>query len=750
MAGVAALAIAHTSAAQATKGPPRPSVSVLSNRADLISGGDALVAVSVPKALATSKLRLVVQRGKRRRSATRALTRQSDGRYMGVVTNLPLGRSTLTAIAGGRTSPAAVVVNHPNGGPVFAGPQLQPWLCQKTAKDAQCNQPPEYTYVYKSTDSNKPALQPYNPQSPPADVAITTTDQGVKVPFVVRVETGYQDRDQYKIATLFQPGKAWTAEDPQPQFNHKLVITHGYGCAASYKTGSAPDVYGAPTLGIPGVDTIVGLLSGDVGATALGRGFAVMSTALNNNSHNCNIALQAESLVMAKEHLIETYGTLRYTIANGCSGGSVTQQQVANAYPGVYQGLTPQCSYPDTFSPGAQFADLHMLRLYFENNGKWGPGIAWLPTQFGVVEGHLTHLNAITADEGLFKSAVFPTYPCSGLSDQQRYNPQSNPGGPRCSVLDLMINVLGPRPKSVWSPMEQAIGRGFAGQPFGNAGIQYGFEALRSGQITTAQFVDLNAKIGGGDIDLNPTAERLQGDAASLANAYRSGALNQANHLDRVAMINLSGPDPGLAHDFAHALWMPKRLLREHGQRRNYVMWFGQFPILGDPDYARQALLAMDRWLARVEKDDSSKPLAEKIIDDKPSDLQDRCSQIPGLELVALPGFGKICELDLVRTALGTPRTMAGGDDTGDVNACRLEPLRRSHYGAAFTDAQWAQMQQAFPGGVCDWTKPGIGQQRTIAWQTYQDRAGRVIYGGRKLGQPPARSGGGWASAAFR
>ncbi len=726
----------------------RPSVSVLSNRADLLSGGDALVQVNVPKALADKPLRLVLQRGKRKpRNLSHAFNGTSGTKRVALVTGLPLGRSLLKVRIGGRTSPSAVVINHPNGGPVIAGPQLQPWTCQPTAKDAQCNQPPTYRYVYASTDSNKPDLQPYNPQSPPDDVATTTTDEGVKVPFIVRVETGYQDRDQYKIATLFQPGKPWTATQPQEQFNRKLVVTHGYGCGASYKVGSAPDVYGAATLGIPGVDTLVKAFSGDVGKEALGRGFAVMSTALNNNSHNCNIALQAESLLMAKEHLIETYGPLRYTIASGCSGGSVTQQQVANAYPGIYQGLTPQCSYPDTFSPGAQFADLHMLRLYFENSGKWGPGISWLPTQFGVVEGHLTHLNAITADEGLFKSAVFPTYACSGLSNEQRYNPQTNPGGPRCSVLDTMINVLGPRPKEVWSATEQKIGRGFAGQPFGNAGIQYGLEALRQGEITAAQFVDLNARVGGGDIDLNPTETRIQGDPASLANAYRSGALNQANHLDEVAMINLSGPDPGLAHDFSHALWMPKRLLREHGHRRNYVMWFGHFPILGDPDWARRSLIAMDRWLARVEKDDSDKSLPRKIIDNKPSNLNDRCSQIPGLELVALPGLGKVCELDLVRTALGTPRTMAGGDDTGDVNACQLKPLTRSDYGVTFTDEQWTALQRAFPTGVCDWTKPGIGQQRTIAWQTYQDRKGRVVYGGRRLGPPPARSGGGWSSA---
>src|SRR3546814_15031330 len=89
-----------------------------------------------------------------------------------------------------------------------------------------------------------------------------------------------------------------------------------------------------------------------------------MSTALDNSSHACNVALQAESLIMAKEHLIEQYGTLRYTIGTGCSGGSLAQQWIANAYPGIYQGILPTCSFADAWSTATQFADYHLLPAY--------------------------------------------------------------------------------------------------------------------------------------------------------------------------------------------------------------------------------------------------------------------------------------------------------------------------------------------------------------------------------------------------
>ena len=90
---------------------------------------------------------------------------------------------------------------------------------------------------------------------------------------------------------------------------------------------------------------------------ALGLGFAVASTALDNLGHNCNVVTQAESLVMVKERLVEQYGELRYTLGTGCSGGSITQHHVANAYPGVYQGLIVTCSYPDVFTTAVQFAE---------------------------------------------------------------------------------------------------------------------------------------------------------------------------------------------------------------------------------------------------------------------------------------------------------------------------------------------------------------------------------------------------------
>jgi len=710
MLRAALLLLALTPAVALAK--PRPiQIKTLSNRADLISDGQALVQVTLPRGAKARTLQVTLNGS----DVSSAFQRRAGGRIEAVVGGLKLGANTLKATAKRARGAQLTITNHPNGGPIFGGPQVQPWQCQHGAVDAQCNQPPQYTYLYRSTDPTKAGLQPYDPKNPPSDVATTTTDEGMTVPFIVRQELGYQDRDQYQILTLYTPGKDWSRWHPQQQFNHKLLVTGGGGCGGDYHTGTAP------------LDDLSGTLPTTPGytqsyITALGKGFAVMSTALDNTGHNCNVATEAESLMMAKERLIENYGDIRYTIGTGCSGGSIVQQTVANAYPGaIYDGLVITCAYPDTLSAGAQFADYHLLRGYFEDPSRWGSGVLWPPVQWGPVEGRPDPVNAITADEGLFKGATNPVGDC--VPADKAYNPQSNPGGVRCSILDYMINILGPRPPSVWSDMERRVGHGFAGQPFGNVGIQYGLSTLQQGLITAQQFADLNANLGGGDVDLNLTPTRINGDDTAVSNAYRSGLINEMEHMRGVAIIDHAGPDPGAAHDYVHTWWIRDRLDRAQGDHSNHVLWFGPTPLIGMPTWPTDAMLAMDRWLRAVEKDHSNVSRARKIADDRPADIHDEC-------------LADICK-QTVATRYGTPRSVAGEAEFNDIVKCALRPLRREDYSVSLTDAEWAQLQKAFPAGVCDWSSPGVGQGHNVAWLTYQDAAGNVIYGGRPMPPPP-------------
>lgn len=743
-----------------------PTLKVLSNRADLISGGNVLVEAVPPAGIAPEALNILLNGN----DATSSFVRTANGRFIARLDGLIVGENTLSAAVNG-VSTELTLRNHPQGGPVFAGPQLQPWRCRNAAAvDAQCNQDPEFSWHYLPEGGD--ALMSYDPANPAADVAMTQTDSGETVPFIVRREIGYLDRDQYKIAMLYQPNLSWTAAAPQPQFNGKLLITHGASCGVDYETGGAPSVLKYNPLDFAGLeDPITGSgpppLSEDSAVYALGRGYAVMSTALNNSGHNCDLPLQAESMVMAKEHLIEQYGELRYTIGTGCSGGALAAQWVANAYPGIYQGILPTCSFPDTWSTATQFVDYHGLLIYFgiHDFEEFPPDyfdflsagrIPWLPSQMADVMGHVTVVNAQVSEQAQFHVAVPDDRSgCGGVSDEQLYHPETNPNGVRCSIVDASINVFGPRPPEDWIAAETAAGRGFAGFPLDNVGVQYGLAALQQGQITPDQFIDLNRNVGGLDIDTRPTTERTPASQPALANAYRSGMINVGNNLDQTAIIDCRGPDPGLFHDAYRAFAIRARLDREHGHHDNHVIWGGPVPIIGDAQCAYNSLVAMDEWLSAVEADTSALPLAQKLTANKPSSLADACWDGTGnLDAPVL------CPEALL-TVYGTPRMVAGDAITTDTNKCELKAIDPQDYvlhvqgvpvpgsPPLLSEAQLESLSEIFPDGVCDYSKPGVSFQGTIPWMSYSNEQGAVVYGGEPMPPAPTNSGLGWMSESF-
>jgi hypothetical protein len=175
---------------------------------------------------------------------------------------------------------------------------------------------------------------------------------------------------------------------------------------------------------------------------------------------------------------------------------------------------------------------------------------------------------------------------------------------------------------------------------------------------------------------------------------------------------------------------MRARLEHNFGTAANQILWRGQAPLIGDPSFADESVFAMDRWLARVHADHRNVPLARKIIQDRPGTVAPRCTDGQGREVPS-----EVC--DQTVSSYGTPRQGADGPLAEDVMKCQLKPMRRDDYPVSFTDDQWRRLEQAFPGGVCDYSKPGISQHGTTQWLTYQGKRGRVIYGGKRMGRPP-------------
>jgi hypothetical protein len=679
-------------------------LSTLSNRADLISGGDALMQVSLPAPAAG----LTVLVGDR--DVTSAFSAKDPLHYVGLVDGLTVGPNVVTAKTADGQGARLVVVNHDIRGPVFSGPQIQPWYCLPDATDAQCSRPVAYTYQYKSSSSGNFAA--YDPSNPPSDVATTTTDQGKTVPYIVRIEKGVMDRGPYAIAVLLEPGTTFTRDTGPPAWNHKVYEWYGAGCSMAHQEGVAPDVMQ------------------DLG---LSKGFAVMSTALSDNTWSCNIAVQAESIMMAKEHLIETYGDVRYLFGYGCSGGSIASLQVANAYPGLINGVIVLCTMPDV--PTLDLLDCTSFLRYFNDPRQWKPGVVWTEASMAAAMGMASTSVCHTWVEAYHYPEAFN--PKTGVGcgvtanePAKVYDPVTNPTGLRCSLQDYMGNVFPTRPETMWEAVERSIGHGFAGRPYDNVGVQYGLRALQSGKISAAQFADLNAKIGAVGIDWTNQPARVASDPATLATAYRSGFVNEGNFLDQVPIIDTPGYIPGdryEIHDNTKSWALRARLDHFNGGHDSQVLWYGPEGRFQD------SFGTMDTWLSNIEHDTRDVPKEQKVAEDRPELARDVCYYPDGNTLGAC---------DAVFGPAGNPRWAAGGSIAQDVMKCQLKPLVRTDYGStAFADAEWAGLQTAFPDGVCDWSKDGVSQQPTVAWQGYENGPGGVGLGdapvSEALADPP-------------
>lgn len=695
-------------------------LAVLSTRPDLVSDSDVLLGLDLPEDVSASEVKISL-------NGSDISNAFQDESGMALIEGLDLGENKIK-VETSRYIQNLTLVNHSSTGPLLSGPQINPWTCTNESTDIFCRKPVQYNYYYRNKIGT---FQTYDPAKPPSAslIASTTTDNGVTVPFIVREEIGYQNRDEYRYAVLYNPNQPWTALSPQPQFNRKLLVTHGQSCGNDYQSASAPTV----------IATSAGILP-DITATALGRGFGIMSTALANSGHNCNLAVQAESLIMAKERFIEQYGTLRYTIGQGCSGGSLAAQWVANAYPGIYQGLLITCSFPDAWSTASQFADYHLMIKYFQTaEGRF----RFLPHQIAHIQGHISEINGFVSELAQFDVAR-PNTICTGISESQLYNASTNPTGVRCSIQDAAINLIGPRPPAIWSDTEKKIGRGFAGLPMDNVGVQYGLDSLIQKKITAEQFVLLNEKMGGVDIDINEVPQRLEANEDALRNAYRTGLINVANNLNKVAIIDCRGPDPAIFHDAYRAFAIRARLDKAHGHHNNHLLYGGDLILFGDTQCLPTSFSDMDRWLSQVEQDPTPLPIDLKLTKNKPSDLGDSCFT---LGIINRKDFCSQLRVPLYRT----PRMVAGDSITTYANKCQLKPLRESDYGNSvrFTQSQWQRLQAVFPNGVCDYTKDPVGFSETEAWMTYQNPQGQVIYGGEPLQPVSSKAARGWVSPAF-
>jgi hypothetical protein len=749
---------------------PAPQIKTLSNRADMISGGDALVEIVLADGVKSDGLHVALGT----KDITSSFTKSAGGRIIGLVTGLADGPNIIAADLGTGHGSYLMITNHKIGGPVFSGPQVTPFTCatpaavagtadtpasnpsglSTVATDAQCNIATEARLFYRTTGACNPLInpdpvpfpaapiagacfKPYSAAMAPSDVAMTTTDAGITVPFIVRVERGTINRGIYDIAVLFDPSKddvakGWKPTAPQPAWNGKVLYAFGFSSGQPRQQFHSEIAWADVTI--------------TTNAVALGKGFLVAVNSLTDSFYNSNRVTMSETVMMMKEKIIDTYGEVHYVMGNGCSGGSINQLTTASIYPGLLDGIQPTCTYPDSETTGIEVSDCALLVNYYTSSVWQGLTSTLTPEQIvakkAAINGHLdqkgchawvnsftnlgrpgNYIPTLVLDDaghvGPQPNAA-PRNNCA-LPAAMVYDPVNNPKGIRCTVQDHAIAVFG-----------KAKNSDFAGSTNDNVGVQYGLKALLSGAIDAEEFVKLNENIGGIDVDDVFTSAktgatvpfaRTVADTGALNAAYRAGLVGDAKHWARTPIIDLRGWDDQAIHHVWRSFALRARLDAANGNHANHIMWRYQ-PVLTAPSsldpatavLTMQSFVMMDQWLTALKADATAMPLEAKVLSTKPVAAFDFCNKPIDATHSSKVTDMALCDADPLLKPHASPRQVAGGPVAENILKCQLRPINRADYNPAImTDEQFARLSAVFPDGVCDFTKPGVAQQDAVS-----------------------------------
>jgi hypothetical protein len=443
----------------------------------------------------------------------------------------------------------------------------------------------------------------------------------------------------------------------------------------------------------------------------------------------------AETVMMMKEHIGDSYGPIKFTMGSGCSGGSINSNMNASIMPGNLDGIVIQCAYPDSETTGMEVSDCVLLAEAYEKpawkalmTGKLPPEINAKKT---AVNGHLDHTGCqawynLFGNNGkagnYFPRGVNPATGAIVVGTTETNNCQlpasmvwseENPSGARCSAWDWAV--------SIWGHDRDGIR---ARDTRDNTGVQYGLKALLSGAITAEEFVTLNEIIGGVDNDSNFQAARSVADRRALEIAYRAGIVMSGRQYAKTAVIDLRGWDDA-GNSAIHHQWrtfsIRERLDREYGDHDNQVIWRFSTGLIAPATLSLEAFNTMDAWLTALKADSSRQPIEKKVRRTKPANAFDFC--LVGAERLTDPAA---CEAAQPRFKVSTsPRQVAGGALSENILKCRLKPVSSADYSpVVLTSTQLSRLRALFRDGVCEWDERGVEQQRAESPLTFEDGPG--------------------------
>lgn len=499
---------------------PSASLQVLSSQARLVSGGDARVAATASN-VDPDKLQWWLN-GAPLANGPAPSREGETWRMEGLVEGLVVGENTLELRHGTQTLASLQLVNHPIEGPMFSGPQQEPFVCS-VVRELQReplvdSSDPKYfavrngagqtigysrncsveTYVeYRYLPVGGTTGRDFKPLpadgSRPADMARTTLLDGREVDFIVRWERGTINRFIYQYIALAPAG-----DDPDKPdtslWNRRLIYHFQGGVGFGHYQG--------------GLDARAAL------PHALGKGYAIAYSTGTRTGEHYNLVVGGETALMTKERFVERYGVPLYTVGLGASGGAIQQYVYGQNHPGLLDAAIPVQSYPDMVGQIPHVGDCELLEYYMDvtdhGNPAWGPATvknrSWLVGMNAEdsVPNPLYPFMQVLADAGVPIGGAPGATECRvawlGLT-AGAMNPNFDADGIRASAGDRMpASVFDGVPFSHYDDARNVYGIGADGYPrstWDNVGVQYGLKSMKDGLISPEQFLDVNLKVGG-------------------------------------------------------------------------------------------------------------------------------------------------------------------------------------------------------------------------------------------------------------
>ncbi|WP_155403784.1 DUF6351 family protein [Variovorax paradoxus] len=686
------------------------SLAAVSTRKDMVSDGDVVVEATPSTAVPTSPITFMLNGTD---VTDRLVLDKSTSRMRGLLTGLKVGANVLTAVSAGKEIGKLELNNFSATGPIFSGTRQSPWSCETEASglgpppaSGPCVAKVRYDWFYRTKAGTFAPLAVLKPPYP-ADLARTTTTEGKEVDYIVRVESGTVNESIYRIAMLDDPSDPvrapWSKDGKKPGngWNGKLNYPFLGGASPGFRSGKneARDA----------------LLD-----TPLSLGFAVAFGTRNTYGTGEDDVTSSETTMMVKERFVEQYGIPKFTIGTGVSGGSILQHYIVHNYPGLLDAIIPGASFSDIPTLAVDIIDCKPLNNYFDTLAT--DPASWTAARRAAVDGGSVATSPLAGPDigrtvcqtnwaGFSNAFQNPVNgfnvgsagtPVAGLPI---YDPVSNPGGVRGTVWDSNVNSFGRNGRT-----------GFARSPYDNVGVQYGLAAVNAGKITPEEFVHLNEKIGGLDIDGNLTRERSAGDPIAVRRAYASGRVLTSFEDFRLPIIDVRVYVDNAAniHPRNKTLAFLERLKKANGTTENQVNWTTN-DVTGSENLDLNALKAQNEWLDNIAADKSADSYAVKVIRNKPAHLKDAC-WVNGEKTEEPVSWDPDTSCNKAMPIDMDVRIVAGGPLSEDILMCKLKPIDFSAYQVTFTPSQRTRLAAAFPRGVCDWSVPGEGQSKPKTW----------------------------------